>query len=107
QRRLSLLQAAPGDAPKWIRQLTLAADQFIVSRGSSTADGAISPTGKTVIAGYPWFSDWGRDTMIALPGLAIATGRHADAASIMRTFAQNASQGMLPNRFPDGGEAPE
>jgi predicted glycogen debranching enzyme len=107
QRRLSLLQAAPGDAPEWIRQLTLAADQFIVSRASSATDGATSLSGKTVIAGYPWFSDWGRDTMIALPGLAITTGRTADAASILRTFAQHTSQGMLPNRFPDGGEPPE
>jgi predicted glycogen debranching enzyme len=107
QRRQSLLMAAPEDAPAWIKQLTLAADQFIVGRANSTADGATSQTGKTVIAGYPWFSDWGRDTMIALPGLAIATGRHADATSILRTFAQHTSQGMLPNRFPDGGEAPE
>jgi predicted glycogen debranching enzyme len=107
QRRLSLLQATPDDAPPWIRQLTLAADQFIVSRASSTTDGVVSLTGKTVIAGYPWFTDWGRDTMIALPGLATATGRTADAASILRTFAQHTSQGMLPNRFPDGGEPPE
>lgn len=107
QRKRSLFQATPEEAPEWIRQLTLAADQFIVSRASSTADGAASLTGKTVIAGYPWFSDWGRDTMIALPGLAIATGRTADAASILRTFAQHTSQGMLPNRFPDGGESPE
>lgn len=107
QRRRSLLRAAPDDAPEWIRQLTLAADQFIVSRASSTADGTTSLTGRTVIAGYPWFSDWGRDTMIALPGLTIATGRTAEAASILRTFAQHTSQGMLPNRFPDGGEAPE
>jgi predicted glycogen debranching enzyme len=107
QRRRSLLQVIPGDAPGWIRQLTLAADQFIVSRAISSADGTTSLTGKTVIAGYPWFSDWGRDTMIALPGLAIATGRAADAASILRTFAQHTSQGMLPNRFLDGGESPE
>jgi predicted glycogen debranching enzyme len=61
----------------------------------------------TVIAGYPWFSDWGRDTMIALPGLALATGRHAEAAAILRTFAGHVSEGMLPNRFPDGGEPAE
>ena len=107
QRKRSLLQGAPSDAPEWIRQLTLAADQFIVSRGVSSADGAVSLTGKTIIAGYPWFSDWGRDTMIALPGLTVATGRTADAASILRTFAQHTSQGMLPNRFPDSGEPPE
>ena len=60
-----------------------------------------------MIAGYPWFSDWGRDTMIALPGLALATERYVDAADIIRTFAQHLSDGMLPNRFPDSGETPE
>src|SRR5215470_11891355 len=77
--------------------LTSAADQYIVSRGNE----------KTVIAGYHWFSDWGRDTMIALPGLTLPTGKHEEAKSILRTFAQNVSQGMLPNRFPDAGETPE
>lgn len=94
-RTQSLLK--PG-MPSWIRQLTLAADQFIVNR---------TPAGKTVIAGYPWFSDWGRDTMIALPGLTIPTRRLEEAAEILRTFARHADRGMLPNRFPDGGEAPE
>jgi predicted glycogen debranching enzyme len=102
-RRRALLRNAPARAPEWVRRLTLAADQFIVRR--TQADG--TPAGTTVIAGYPWFSDWGRDTMIALPGLALATGRTADAASILRTFAAHISEGMLPNRFPDGGEAPE
>jgi len=60
-----------------------------------------------VIAGFPWFSDWGRDTMIALPGLALTTGRLDVAASILRTFAQYVGQGLLPNRFPDAGETPE
>jgi predicted glycogen debranching enzyme len=103
QRQAGLLCRVPDAAPAWIRQLTLAADQFIVAR----AAGHGLATGTTVIAGYPWFSDWGRDTMIALPGLALATGRHAEAASILRTFAGHVSQGMLPNRFPDGNEAPE
>ncbi len=83
-------------------QLTLAADQFIVKR--STAG---DPDGLTVIAGYPWFGDWGRDTMIALPGLTLATGRADDAAKILRTFATYVDKGMLPNRFPDEGEEPE
>ena len=99
-------QAAAGamrTAPSWIRQLILAADQFIVER----ADGAGKLIGKTVIAGYPWFGDWGRDTMISLPGLTLATGRYDVAASILRTFAGFVSEGMLPNRFPDGGEAPQ
>jgi predicted glycogen debranching enzyme len=85
-----------------IEQLILAADQFIVRR-TLPAD----PEGRSVIAGYPWFSDWGRDTMISLPGLALTTGRHDLAASILRTFAHYLDRGMLPNRFPDEGQAPE
>ncbi|WP_374688665.1 amylo-alpha-1,6-glucosidase [Promineifilum sp.] len=84
------------------RQLALAADQFIVSRPT-----AADPAGKSIIAGYHWFSDWGRDTMIALPGLTLTTGRPEVAASILRTYAQFVDQGMLPNRFPDAGETPE
>src|SRR3989440_5651852 len=103
KRRHSLLRATPSGAPDWIKRLTLAADQFIVRR--SAPGGELR--GTTVIAGYPWFSDWGRDTMIALPGLALATGRTQDAAAILRTFAAHVSEGMLPNRFPDGGEEPE
>ena len=61
----------------------------------------------TVIAGYPWFGDWGRDTMIALPGLALATGRPELAVRVLRTFARFLDRGMLPNRFPDSGETPE
>jgi predicted glycogen debranching enzyme len=96
------LDTLPPDAPDWIRQLTLAADQFLVERYQ---DG--KPAGKTVIAGYPWFSDWGRDSMIALPGLTLATRRFDIAASILRTFAAHISEGMLPNRFPDRAETPE
>ena len=98
----SLLDTLPTDTPSWVRQLALAADQFIVERHR---DG--HAVGKTVIAGYPWFGDWGRDTMIALPGLTLATQRYDEAAAILRTFAAHVSDGMLPNRFPDGGEAPE
>src|SRR5690606_38648661 len=65
------------------------------------------PDGRTIIAGYPWFSDWGRDTMISLPGLTLSTGRPEVAAKILRTFANFVDQGMLPNRFPDAGEEPE
>jgi predicted glycogen debranching enzyme len=102
RRQKSLLRSTADAAPEWVRQLTLAADQFITQRWK---DG--KPVGTTVIAGYPWFSDWGRDTMIALPGLALATDRASDAAAILRTFAAHTSEGMLPNRFPDNGEAPE
>jgi len=78
--------------------LTLAADQFIVKKGEAL---------KTVIAGYHWFTDWGRDTMISLPGLCLSTGRLEDAKKIIVSFAKSVSEGMLPNRFPDNGEAPE
>lgn len=88
--------------PEWIDSLILAADSFIVDRPSDTF-----AEGKTVIAGYPWFSDWGRDTMISLPGLTLTTGRYHIAASILRTFARYVDRGMLPNVFPDGGEAPD
>ncbi|RFC38770.1 MAG: putative glycogen debranching enzyme [Candidatus Nitrotoga sp. CP45] len=98
----ALLTALPADAPRWIRQMALATDQFIVDR---YCDG--HPAGKTVIAGYPWFGDWGRDTMIALPGLTLALQRFDIAASILRTFAAHISEGMLPNRFPDHDETPE
>lgn len=79
------------------KQLVLAADQFVVSRGS----------GHTVIAGYPWFSDWGRDTMIALNGLTLATGRQEIARDIILEFSRHISEGMLPNRFPDAGDEAE
>jgi predicted glycogen debranching enzyme len=85
------------DSDPVLQSLALAADQFIVSRGEQ----------KTVIAGYHWFGDWGRDTMIALPGLVLSTGRPEIAKSILRTFAQHVDQGMLPNRFPEAGETPE
>ncbi len=90
------------DMPAWVEHLLLAADQFIVDRPLPD-----EPSGKTIIAGYPWFGDWGRDTMISLPGLTIATGRPEVARSILHTFAQYVDQGMLPNRFPDAGEVPE
>ncbi len=93
---------AARSAPPWIAQLVLAADQFIVRR--PLAD---DPDGLSVIAGYHWFGDWGRDTMIALPGLTLATGRPEVAARILRTFARFVDRGMLPNRFPDQGTAPE
>jgi predicted glycogen debranching enzyme len=90
------------DRPAWIDRLVLAADQFIVERPVPDV-----PNGKTIIAGYHWFGDWGRDTMISLPGLTIATGRAEIARSILRTFAKYMDHGMLPNRFPDAGDVPE
>ncbi|MFW5654434.1 MAG: amylo-alpha-1,6-glucosidase, partial [Roseicyclus sp.] len=96
--------AAPhhGQAPDWVRRLVLAADQFVVDR--RLADGS---AGKTVIAGYHWFADWGRDTMISLPGLTLTTGRPEVAADILRAFAEVVDGGLVPNRFPDGGTPPE
>ena len=88
-------------APGWIEQLVLAADHHIVERVVDAV------AGKTVIAGYPWYGDWGRDTMISLPGLTLTTGRPEIACSILETFARFVDGGMIPNRFPDGGEAPE
>ena len=103
QYEAGLIAASPlGGRQPEVDQLVLAADQFIVRR--ATPDDS---DGRTVIAGYPWFSDWGRDTMIALPGLTLATGQHAVAARILRTFSRFVDRGMIPNRFPDEGEAPE
>jgi predicted glycogen debranching enzyme len=96
KRRKSLLKDQPND--ETVQQLILAADQFIVKRDENL---------KTVIAGYHWFTDWGRDTMISLPGLTLSTGRFDDAKKIIAAFAQSVSMGMLPNRFQDNGEAPE
>ncbi len=85
-----------------MRQMVLAADQFVVQRPTPQ-----DKNGRSIIAGYPWFSDWGRDTMVALPGLTLTTGRPEVAASILRTFAHFVDMGMIPNRFPDVGERPE
>jgi 4-alpha-glucanotransferase len=94
--------SATGAAPAWIARLLLAADAFLFSRPV-----AGEPDGRSVIAGYPWFGDWGRDTMISLPGLTLATGRPEIALRILRTFSQFVSQGMLPNVFPGAGETPQ
>ncbi len=105
----------PAGTPAWVEQLALAADQFLVLR----AEADLSPIKKwrrteplkapqrAVIAGYPWFSDWGRDTLIALPGLTLCTRREDEAAGILRTFAKYLSEGLLPNRFPDADQSPE
>ncbi len=94
-------QAGAENWPPRVRQLVLAADQFVVQRSVEGEDG------RSVIAGYPWFGDWGRDTMIALPGLTLTTGRYDVAAWILRTFGRFVSEGMLPNLFPDAGSEPE
>lgn len=83
-------------------QLLLAADQFIVKRALPEES-----EGRSVIAGYHWFGDWGRDTMIALPGLTLSTGRPEVARQILLAFSRYVDQGMLPNNFPDAGGRPE
>ena len=86
-------------ASPFVRDLYKSGNQFIVHRDSTA--------GNTIIAGYPWFTDWGRDTMIAMRGLVIAGGRKKMAESIFETFLDNLDCGMIPNRFPDQGEQPE
>ena len=80
-----------------ITRVERSAEQYIVKRDS----------GKTIIAGYPWFTDWGRDTFIAIRGLCLARDDHETAKSILVSWADTVSEGMIPNRFPDHGEAPE
>jgi predicted glycogen debranching enzyme len=93
---------SPDEEPSWLWQLVLAADQFIVERVlPDQADG------RTIVAGYPWFNDWGRDTMIALPGLTLTMGRPEIARKILLSFARYVDGGMLPNNFPDAGNSPQ
>jgi len=95
-------EALAEEAPSWLWQLILAADQFIVRRSLPE-----EPDGRSIIAGYHWFGDWGRDTMIALPGLTLATGRPGVARQLLLTFSRYVDGGMLPNNFPDAGGKPE
>ena len=88
--------------PAGFASLVLAADQFIVKRALPE-----EPDGRSIIAGYHWFADWGRDTMIALPGLTLTTGRADIARKILLAFARYVDGGMLPNNFPDAGGRPE
>ncbi|MFP3982986.1 MAG: amylo-alpha-1,6-glucosidase [Desulfurivibrionaceae bacterium] len=97
QRRRDLLSFLPGE-DDFPARLALAADQFLVRRSESLS---------TIMAGYHWFTDWGRDTMIALPGITLATGRYEEAGKILLAFSRHLSQGMLPNRFPNAGLEPE
>ena len=97
QRQEALLKEA-GLADPVARQLVLAADAYIARRDSTD--------GKTILAGYPLFSDWGRDTMISLPGCTLSTGRYEDAKSILRTFLAYERNGLVPNLFPEGESKP-
>ena len=94
--------AAALAAPSWVKRLVLAADAFVVERASPG-----QPNGRTLLAGYPWLTEAGRDAMAALPGLAVATGRHDIARAVLRTWALAADRGRLPDRFPEAGGRPE
>jgi predicted glycogen debranching enzyme len=85
----------PGASAEILRLRRAAAD-FIVPRRSPEGNAAVS-----ILAGYPWFADWGRDAMISLPGLLLTTGRHAEALAALDLYAQHVSQGMIPNHFDD------
>ncbi len=106
-RRGRLLAAAGiGADDAFAAELTLAADQFIVTPAGRVEESARARAAgdevRTVIAGYHWFTDWGRDTMIALDGLTLCTGRAVEAGYILRTFARYVRDGLIPNYFPDG-----
>jgi predicted glycogen debranching enzyme len=94
--------ALADEAPSWLPHLVLAADQFIVKRSLPE-----EPEGRSIIAGYHWFGDWGRDTMIALPGLTLTTGRPDVAKRILLALSRFVDGGMLPNNFPDSGAKPD
>ena len=96
--RQEALLAQAGLSDPIARQLVLAADAYIARRDSTD--------GKTILAGYPLFSDWGRDTMISLPGCTLSTGRYEDAKSILRTFLAYERNGLVPNLFPEGESKP-
>ena len=96
--RLEKMEKASKFRDPVARQLELDADAFIARRDSTG--------GKTILAGYPLFSDWGRDTMIALSGCCLSTGRFEDAKSILRTFLAYEKDGLVPNLFPEGDQAP-
>ena len=110
QREQRLVDRALEDARQGIAgRLVLAADQFIIAPANRPADEAWArATGqdaRSVIAGYPWFTDWGRDTMISLEGLTLCTGRAREAAAILRTFRHYIRDGLVPNYFPEGQDA--
>ena len=108
QRRLEQLVSLASDLQKddFAKQLQLAADQFIVQPGARPEEQALAQASgdqaRTIIAGYHWFGDWGRDTMISLEGLTLSTGRPQETRAILRTFARYIRDGLLPNLFPEG-----
>ena len=98
QKRKKALRASCGLSDPMAQELAIAADAYVAHRDSTN--------GKTILAGYPLFSDWGRDTMIAMPGCTLSTGRYEDAKSILRTFLAYEKDGLVPNLFPEGEAKP-
>ena len=107
ERRRRLISIAPSTARTGVpAELVLAADQFLIEPVGRVADAAWAHAAgdevRSIIAGYHWFTDWGRDTMISLEGLTLCTGRYSDAAFILRTFGHYVRDGLIPNMFPEG-----
>jgi predicted glycogen debranching enzyme len=106
RRRRLIAHAVPAAQGGIAAELTLAADQFVITPVGRTNEvaraHAYGDEVRTVIAGYHWFTDWGRDTMISLEGLTLVTGRHVEAGYILRTFAHYVRNGLIPNLFPEG-----
>jgi predicted glycogen debranching enzyme len=106
RRERLVLEANAGARSGLGEELVLAADQFLITPASRVEDSARAQAAgdevRTVIAGYHWFTDWGRDTMISLEGLTLATGRYEEAGYILRTFGQYVKDGLIPNMFPEG-----
>ncbi|MHA3774304.1 amylo-alpha-1,6-glucosidase [Verrucomicrobiota bacterium sgz303538] len=106
RRRRILSTAHPKAQEQPAAELVLAADQFIITPAGRVEDAARARAAgdeiRSIIAGYHWFTDWGRDTMISLEGLTLTTGRHAEAGWVLRTFAHYIRNGLIPNYFPDG-----
>jgi len=106
KRRRKLLEiAAPPSRTGWATELVLAADEFIITPSTRVADAARAQAAgddvRTIVAGYHWFTDWGRDTMISFEGLTLVTGRHVEAGYILRTFSHYIRDGLIPNMFPE------
>jgi predicted glycogen debranching enzyme len=108
RRRRLIAAAVPAAREGPAAELVLAADQFIVTPIGRVEDAAraraAGDEARSVVAGYHWFTDWGRDTMISLEGLTLTTGRHLEAGYLLRTFAQYVRDGLIPNLFPEGNE---
>ena len=108
RRRRLIAAAVPPARDGFAAELVLAADQFIVTPIGRIEDAARARAAgdevRSVVAGYHWFTDWGRDTMISLEGLTLTTGRHLEAGYLLRTFAQYVRDGLIPNLFPEGNE---